>query len=86
MCVMCGDGFDVELPLAPLLNHQFSLVSSSADGVVSVALETYFEESKHKVEVVVTSYHGASQLKDCLFHGFLLVYWAKRRASLAALR
>jgi p190RhoGAP, pG1 and pG2 domains len=86
MCIMCGDGFDVELPLSPLLNHQFSYMSLSPDGIVSVSLDTYFDESKHKVEVTISSYHGASQLKDCLFHGYLLVYWAKRKASLAALR
>jgi len=86
MCVMCGDGFDVELPLSPLLNHQFSFVSMSQEGIVSISLETYFDESKHKVEVTVTSYHSASQMKDCLYHGFLLVYWAKRKASLATLK
>lgn len=86
MCLMCGDGFDVELPLSPLLNHQFAFMSTSSDGIVSLMLETYLVESKRKVEVTVTSYHGASQLKDCLFHGFLLVYWAKRKSSLAALR
>lgn len=86
MCLMCGDGYNVELPLSPLLNHQFADITASEDGFVTVTLETFLDVSKRKIEVTVTSYHSASQLKDCMFHGFLLVYWAKRKASLATLR
>lgn len=84
MCFMCGDGFSVELPLAPLLNHQFCFVTS--DEYATMTLETYLDESKRKVEVTATSYHGASQFKDCLYHGYVLVYSARRKASLASLK
>ena len=86
MCLMCGDDYKVEIPLSPLLNHQFHQVNKSDDGVMSVTLETYLDEFKRRVEVVIMSYHSSSQMKDFLYHGYLLVFSAKRKASLATLR
>jgi len=82
ICLMCGDGFNMEMPLAPLLNHQFCYVTSDE----YIALETYLDDSKRKVEVTTSSYHGASQLRHSLYHGYILVYWCKRRGSLANLK
>ena len=84
MCFMCGDNFQVDLPLAPLLNHQCCYVTS--DKFPTITLETYLDDSKRKVEVTVTSYHGGTQVRDDLYHGYILVYSAKRKASLANLR
>ena len=84
MCFMCGDAFKVELPLGPLLNHQCCYVTS--DKFPTITLETYLGDSKRKVEVTVVSYHGASVLKDALYHGYILVFSARRKASLATLR
>jgi len=83
---MCGDDYKVDVPLSPLLNHQFHHVSKSDDVAMSVTLETYLDEFKRKVEVLAMSYHSASLLKDFLYHGYLLVFSAKRRASLATLK
>ena len=86
MCLMCGDEYKVDVPLSPLLNHQFHHINKSDDVVMSVTLETYLDEFKRKVEVLAMSYHSATQLKDFLYHGYLLVFSAKRKASLATLK
>ncbi len=85
MCFMCGDPFDVELPLSPLLNHQCCYVTS--DEYPTITLETYLDTSKRRVEVTLLSYHAASLVQgEFLFNGYILVYSAKRRASLSTLR
>ncbi|KAL1491496.1 hypothetical protein ABEB36_012085 [Hypothenemus hampei] len=81
MCMFCGDPYSVENVLSPLLNHQFCLLSSPH----SVVLETFLGDSKRKVEVIVSSFHGANAFRDELVHGFILVYSTKRKASLATL-
>ena len=81
---MCGDGFGIEVPLAPLLNHQFCYVAS--DEYMSITLETFLDEAKRKVEVTATSYHGATQLRQYLYHGCVAVYSVRRKASLANLK
>ena len=86
MCLMCGDDFKIELPLSPLLNQPFHHIRRSDDAVMSLTMETYLDEFKRKVEVTTMSYHSASQMKDFLYHGYLLVFSARRKASLATLR
>jgi len=86
MCLMCGDDYKIAIPLSPLLNHQFHHINKSDDAVMSVTLETYLDEFKRMVKVVTTSYHSSAQLKDFLYHGYLFVFSAKRKASLATLR
>ncbi|ENN78679.1 rho GTPase-activating protein 190 [Dendroctonus ponderosae] len=81
MCMFCGDPYSVENVLSPLLNHQFCFLSSPH----SVILETFLGDSKRKVEVIVSSFHGANAFRDELVHGFILVYSTKRKASLATL-
>ena len=82
---MCGDPFDVEMPMSPLLNHQCCYVTS--DDYPTITLETYLDSSKRRVEVTLLSYHGAKLVKEeILYNGYILVYSAKRRASLSALR
>lgn len=81
MCMFCGDPYSVENILGPLLSHQCCFLS----GDRSIILETFLDDSKRKVEVIVSSFHGANAFREELVHGFILVYSAKRRASLATL-
>ncbi|KAK9758629.1 RhoGAP domain [Popillia japonica] len=81
MCMFCGDPFSVENVLAPLLSHQCCFLSAER----SIILETFLGDSKRKVEVIISSFHGANAFRDELVHGFILVYSTKRKASLATL-
>ncbi|XP_022207896.1 rho GTPase-activating protein 190 isoform X1 [Nilaparvata lugens] len=81
MCMFCGDPYSVENVLGPLLSHQCCFLS----GERSIILETYLGTSKRKVEVIISSFHGANAFREELVHGFILVYSAKRKASLATL-
>ncbi|XP_076178704.1 rho GTPase-activating protein 190 isoform X5 [Ptiloglossa arizonensis] len=81
MCMFCGDLYSVENVLGPLLNHQCCFLS----GDRSIVLETFLGESKRRVEVIISSFHGANAFRDELVHGFILVYSTKRKASLATL-
>lgn len=81
MCTFCGDPYSAESVLGPLLQHQCCLLS----GERSLVLETFLGDSRRRVQVIVSSYHGANAFRDELVHGFILVYSAKRKASLATL-
>ncbi|XP_075218370.1 rho GTPase-activating protein 190 isoform X2 [Lycorma delicatula] len=81
MCMFCGDPYSVENVLGPLLNHQCCFLS----GDRSIILETFLGTSKRKVEVIISSFHGANAFREELVHGFILVYSTKRKASLATL-
>ncbi|KAG8238492.1 hypothetical protein J437_LFUL018422, partial [Ladona fulva] len=81
MCMFCGDPYSVENVLGPLLSHQCCFLS----GDRSIILETFLGDSKRKVEVIISSYHGANAFREELVHGFILVYSTKRKASLATL-
>ncbi|CAN8027829.1 unnamed protein product [Ixodes persulcatus] len=81
MCLLCGDPYSAEHVLGPLLAHQCCL----ATGPHCLTLETFLGASKRAVQVRVASYHEASAYRDHLLHGFVLVYSAQRRASLATL-
>lgn len=82
MCMFCGDPYSVENVLGPLLSHQCCFLS----GDRSIVLETFLGESKRRVEVIISSFHGANAFRDELVHGFILVYSTKRKASLATLK
>lgn len=81
MCMFCGDPYSVENVLGPLLSHQCCFLS----GDRSIILETFLGSSKRKVEVIISSFHGANAFREELVHGFILVYSTKRKASLATL-
>uniref|UniRef100_A0A0A9YN62 Rho GTPase-activating protein 190 n=1 Tax=Lygus hesperus TaxID=30085 RepID=A0A0A9YN62_LYGHE len=81
MCLFCGDPYSVENVLAPLLSHHCCFMS----GERSIILETFLGSSKRKVEVIISSFHGANAFREELVHGFILVYSTKRKASLATL-
>ena len=93
MRMLCGDPYSLEYVLGPLLTQQNCYVSS---GERSISIETHLlagldgtsgavGSKRCKVEVVLSSYHGAADFRDDLVHGFILVYSTKRRASLANL-
>lgn len=82
MCLFCDDPYSVESILVPLLNHQCCYLS----GDRSIILETFLGDSKRKVEVIMSSYHGANAFREELVHGFILAYYSKRKASLATLK
>lgn len=82
MCLFCDDPYSVESILTPLLNHQCCYLS----GDRSIILETFLGASKRKVEVIMSSYHGANAFREELVHGFILAYYARRKASLATLK
>ncbi|CAL1547999.1 unnamed protein product [Lymnaea stagnalis] len=85
MCLMCGDPFQLEVPLGPLLNHDMCRVL--ADTPYCITLDLFLEPtSKQKVEIEVASFHGGNRLHQGLFHGYILVFSARRKASLATLR
>ncbi|XP_064602991.1 rho GTPase-activating protein 35-like isoform X2 [Liolophura sinensis] len=84
ICMMCGDPYSVEIPLGPLLSHEFCRISSDSD--CSISLETYLDYCKQKVQVTFLSYHGASMRKNDIYHGYILVYSAHRKASLATMK
>lgn len=82
LCMFCGDPFSIESILSPILAEPSCVVSSER----SVIFETFLGDIKRKIEVIISSYHGANAFRDELVHGFILLYSTKRRASLATLK
>ncbi|CAH1241459.1 ARHGAP5 [Branchiostoma lanceolatum] len=84
VCTVCGDPYNVELPLAPLLNHQ--CCTAAPEKPSTLIVETFLGSCKRRVELRLTSFHSAQKYRDELVHGYILVYSAKRKASLANVR
>lgn len=82
LCMFCGDPFSVESILSPIMSEPSCTLSSER----SVIFETFLGDTKKKIEVIISSYHGANAFRDELVHGFILLYSTKRRASLATLK
>lgn len=82
MCMFCGDPYSVE----GILNSLMSEPSCVFSGDRSITLEFFIGEHKRKIEIIISSYHGANAFRDELVHGFILLYSAKRKASLATLK
>ncbi|XP_063390060.1 rho GTPase-activating protein 190 [Cydia fagiglandana] len=81
VCMFCDDPYSPERVLSPLLLHRACFLT----GDRSIVIETFLGDSKRKVEVIISSFHGATQFREELIHGFILIYSAKRKASLATL-
>ncbi|KAG6464644.1 hypothetical protein O3G_MSEX014645 [Manduca sexta] len=81
VCMFCDDPYSPERVLSPLLLHRNCFLT----GDRSIVIETFLGDSKRKVEVIISSFHGATQFREELIHGFILIYSAKRKASLATL-
>lgn len=82
LCMFCGDPFSVESVLQPLLAEP----TCELTGEKSIIFETFLGDTKRKIEVIMSSYHGANAFRDELVHGFILLFSTKRRASLATLK
>uniref|UniRef100_UPI00359027CB rho GTPase-activating protein 5-like n=1 Tax=Myxine glutinosa TaxID=7769 RepID=UPI00359027CB len=85
MCVMCGDSFSGSQILAPFVESQFCSITKREE-CYCAALDVFLGAHRRRVEVSVLSYHSAMLQRDQGVHGYVLVYFAKRRASLAMLR
>ena len=81
VCMFCGDPFSIETILSSIMSEP----SCTLSGDRSIIFETFLGDTKRKIEVIMSSYHGANAFRDELVHGFILLYSTKRRASLATL-
>lgn len=92
--MMCSDPYPMEIPLQPFLNEPTFLMTPESETPLSPEDDNMFtvdmtlESTKQKVGITVTSYHGAHRLvqEGYLYHGYILVYCPKRRASLASMK
>ncbi|KAJ3613448.1 hypothetical protein NHX12_019697 [Muraenolepis orangiensis] len=86
MCAMCWDPFSVDLILSPFLDSQCCGAGQPGQGNTLV-LDKIIGDTRRRIQVTVLSYHSAIGVrKDELVHGYILVYSAKRKASMATLR
>ncbi|KAJ0009210.1 hypothetical protein NQD34_016625 [Periophthalmus magnuspinnatus] len=86
MCAMCWDPFSVDLILSPFLDSH-CCSAGPAGHSNSLILDKILGETRRRIQVTVLSYHSAIGVrKDELVHGYILVYSAKRKASMATLR
>ncbi|XP_052865905.1 rho GTPase-activating protein 190 [Anopheles cruzii] len=81
LCLFCGDPFSFENLLSSLMLEQ-SCISA---GERNIIFEMFLGDSKRRVELILSSYHGANAFRDDLIHGFILLYSSKRKASLSTL-
>ncbi|XP_033752621.1 rho GTPase-activating protein 5-like [Pecten maximus] len=97
MCLMCGDPFDCEIPLGPLLNSNPTQIDiDHPSSMFTINMETNVDNSpdfsKQKIEICISSYHNfvSKMFKDDedyhMFHGFILVFSTKRKASFATMK
>ncbi|XP_022659460.1 rho GTPase-activating protein 190-like isoform X2 [Varroa destructor] len=89
LCMLCGDPYDAERLLSPLLSHQCCLVSNLPN---TVTLEAYVGpvgprgKTTIVVQIQATSYHRVRpQIPDGHINGVILAYALERPNSLAAL-
>ncbi|KAM6973651.1 rho GTPase-activating protein 5 isoform 1-T2 [Aplochiton taeniatus] len=86
MCAMCGDPFSVDLVLSPFLDSHACSAGQPGQSNTLV-LDKIIGDSRRRIQVTVLSYHSSIGIrKDELVHGYILVYSAKRKASMAMLR
>ncbi|XP_066550074.1 rho GTPase-activating protein 5 [Amia ocellicauda] len=86
MCAMCGDPFSVDLILSPFLDsHSCSAAQPGQSN--TLVLDKIIGDSRRRIQITVLSYHSSIGIrKDELVHGYILVYSAKRKSSMAMLR
>lgn len=86
MCLMCGDTYDLDQLLAPFLLPQYCRPASSLSSGTSVFLDLTIGGQKQNIDLSVLSFHSSFALrKTKLVHGFILVYSARRKASMETL-
>ncbi|XP_028677413.1 rho GTPase-activating protein 5 [Erpetoichthys calabaricus] len=86
MCAMCGDPFSVDLILSPFLDsHSCSAAQPGQNN--TLILDKIIGDSRRRIQITILSYHSSIGIrKDELVHGYILVYSAKRKSSMAMLR
>ncbi|XP_026085471.1 LOW QUALITY PROTEIN: rho GTPase-activating protein 5 [Carassius auratus] len=86
MCAMCGDPFSVDLILSPFLDSHYC--SAGQPGQCNtLILDKIIGDRRRRIQVTVISYHSSIGIrKDELVHGYILIYSAKRKSSMAMLR
>ncbi|KAM8833228.1 rho GTPase-activating protein 5 [Synchiropus picturatus] len=86
MCAMCWDPFSVDLILSPFLDSH-SCSAGQPGQSNTLILDKIIGDTRRRIQVTILSYHSAIGVrKDELVHGYILVYSAKRKASMATLR
>ncbi|XP_061675919.1 rho GTPase-activating protein 5 [Syngnathoides biaculeatus] len=86
MCAMCWDPFGIELILSPFLESHCCGAGQPGQPN-TLLLDKIIGDCRRRIQVTVLSYHSAIGVrKDELVHGYILVYSAKRKASMATLR
>ncbi|XP_010871103.4 rho GTPase-activating protein 35 [Esox lucius] len=86
MCLMCGDNYDVEQLLSPLLLPKHCRPASSLSSGTSVLLELTVGAQRQTVDLSLLSFHSSFALrKSRLVHGYIAVYSARRKASMETL-
>lgn len=81
LSMFCGDPYSVD----NIINALMSESSCVSSGERHITFELFLGDSKRRVEIILSSYHGANAFRDELVHGFILLYSTKRKASLATL-
>lgn len=82
VCIYCGDQYDIENIVQPLLAES-TLVKANEHCII---VDVFIGDAKRRVEFILSSYHGTNQYRDELIHGYIYIYSAKRRSSLANLK
>ncbi|KAL7744219.1 hypothetical protein ACLKA6_009185 [Drosophila palustris] len=81
VCIYCGDQYDIENIVQPLISES-TMVKANEHCII---VDVFIGDAKRRVEFILSSYHGTNQYRDELIHGYIYVYSAKRRSSLANL-
>ncbi|KAM4662618.1 rho GTPase-activating protein 5 [Discoglossus pictus] len=86
MCAMCGDPFSVDLILSPFLDSRTCSAAQPGQSN-SLMLDKIIGDKRRRIQITILSYHSSIGVrKDELVHGYILVYSAKRKASMGMLR
>ncbi|XP_033150186.1 rho GTPase-activating protein 190 isoform X4 [Drosophila busckii] len=81
VCIYCGDQYDIENIVQPLIAES-TIVKANERAII---VDVFIGDAKRRVEFILSSYHGTHQYRDELIHGYIYIYSAKRRSSLANL-
>ncbi|XP_032594523.1 rho GTPase-activating protein 190 isoform X8 [Drosophila grimshawi] len=81
VCIYCGDQYDIENIVQPLIAESTAVKANEH----SIIVDVFIGDAKRRVEFILSSYHGTNQYRDELIHGYIYIYSAKRRSSLANL-
>ncbi|XP_062328584.1 rho GTPase-activating protein 35 isoform X1 [Osmerus eperlanus] len=86
MCLMCGDSYDVEQLLSPLLLPQHCRPASNLSSGTSVLLDLSVGGQRQSIDLSLLSFHSSFSLrKSQLVHGYIAAYSARRKASMETL-